>query len=304
MRLIKTKKEIKSPLRYPGGKSRAIKQILPLIPRFKEFREPFIGGGSVFIAVKQRITSQAIFKINDLNYDLYCFWKIARDRNEDLVRTVKEFKENYPNGKELYIILKENPGTNEFDRAVRFFILNRITFSGLADSGGYSQQAFEKRFTISSINRITKIKPILKNVIITNEDYEKVVLEKGKDVFIFLDPPYWKATKKRLYGKSGDLHLSFDHERFAEVMRECPHKWLITYDDSDTIRKLFNFANITEWELQYGMNNYMQSSAKKGKELFISNYDITSIKNLLSFKRKSDLNKKLRPTIVDYFIKN
>jgi len=45
---------IKSPLRYPGGKSKAIKQISKLIPSFDEFREPFIGGGSVFIYLKQR----------------------------------------------------------------------------------------------------------------------------------------------------------------------------------------------------------------------------------------------------------
>ena len=43
----------KSPLRYPGGKSKALKQILPIIPSFKEFREPMVGGGSVFFALKQ-----------------------------------------------------------------------------------------------------------------------------------------------------------------------------------------------------------------------------------------------------------
>ncbi len=45
---------IKSPLRYPGGKSKAIKQISKLIPQFDEFREPFVGGGSVFIYLKQK----------------------------------------------------------------------------------------------------------------------------------------------------------------------------------------------------------------------------------------------------------
>ncbi|MFM6152235.1 MAG: DNA adenine methylase, partial [Sphaerospermopsis kisseleviana] len=45
---------IKSPLRYPGGKSRAIKQIAQHLPtQFTEFREPLVGGGSVFIYLKQ-----------------------------------------------------------------------------------------------------------------------------------------------------------------------------------------------------------------------------------------------------------
>jgi DNA adenine methylase len=57
-------------------------------------------------------------------------------------------------------------------------------------------------------------------------------------------------------------------------MRLCSHRWLITLDDCEENRELFNFAYIYEWELQYGMNNFKQENAAVGKELFISNYDI------------------------------
>ena len=57
-------------------------------------------------------------------------------------------------------------------------------------------------------------------------------------------------------------------------MKKCKHKWLITLNNSPDIVELFSFANIYEWELQYGMNNYKQKKALKGKELFISNYPI------------------------------
>jgi len=75
-----------------------------------------------------------------------------------------------------------------------------------------------------------------------------------------------------LYGKNGNLHKSFDHEKFAETMKNCKHKWLITYDDSEYVRDLFSFAKITAWELTYGMRNVTENSDQKGKELFISNY--------------------------------
>ena len=65
---------IKSPLRYPGGKSRAVKTIAPLIPDFEEFREPFVGGGSVFFYCKQRFP-QRKFWINDLYFKLFKFWE-------------------------------------------------------------------------------------------------------------------------------------------------------------------------------------------------------------------------------------
>ena len=277
---------VKSPLRYPGGKSRAINQILLLIQNdFSEFREPFVGGGSVFIAVKQRIKHNAVFKVNDLNYDLYCFWIYVKNNLFDLVEEISRIKKNTTDGRALFKFYTENDRQwTDFDRAVRFFVLNRITFSGTVDSGGYSQQAFERRFTQSSIDRIKSLSPILKNVQISHADYENLLFQEGENVFIFLDPPYLESTKSRLYGKRGFLHTSFDHERFTENMKKCSHKWLITYDDSPNIRDLFDFANIYEWELQYGMNNYKQAKAEKGQELFISNYEVGLLKQTcLSF---------------------
>jgi len=50
---------------------------------------------------------------------------------------------------------------------------------------------------------------------------------------------------------------------------KCKYKWLITYDYSPEIRELFDFINIKEYSLQYGMNNYKQKKAEKGKELVI-----------------------------------
>ena len=190
----------KSPLRYPGGKSRALKQILPLIPvNISEFREPFVGGGSVFFAIRSLFQSRIkSYWINDLNYDLYCFWKQARDNALDLVETLTETHTIATDGRALFEELtqgKDKLNQNrdmlcEFQRAARFFILNRITFSGVVDSGGYSQAAYEKRFTESSIERVKNICPYLSGVKITNGDYTDSLFHDGEDVFIFLDPPY------------------------------------------------------------------------------------------------------------------
>jgi DNA adenine methylase len=266
---------IKSPLRYPGGKQKALRQIIPHIPtNISEYREPFIGGGSVFLAIKQLLGEQIKhYWINDLNFDLYYFWKSAQNEIQSMVEQVQEIKQKNIDGKELFKQLtSDDSSLNDFDRAVRFFVLNRITFSGTVDSGGYSQQAYEKRFTHSSIDRLLPLSPCLSSIQITNDDYENILFKEGQDVFIFLDPPYLAATKSKLYGRKGSLHTSFDHERFAANMKKCHYKWLITYDDSLEIRALFDFANITEWTLQYGMNNYKQTSAAKGQELFIKNY--------------------------------
>lgn len=265
---------LKSPLRYPGGKSRAIPKILEQLPEsFSELREPFVGGGSVFINIRQKFPAVKVW-INDLNYDLYCFWKIAQANTGELADRITKIKNETKNGRELFDEFRGtlNKDLSEFDRALRFFVLNRITFSGTVDSGGYSELAYHSRFTHSSISRLLSLEPLLQNVKITNLGYRDVILEPGNNVFVFLDPPYLVATKSRLYGKNGDLHLGFDHKQFADDMKKCQHPWLITYDDSAEIRQNFSYANLYEWELQYGMNNYKQNNAAKGKELFITNY--------------------------------
>ena len=163
--------QVKSPLRYPGGKSKAIKQIMPHIPlNITEYREPFVGGGSVFLAVKQLFFNQIkVYWINDLNYDLYCFWIHARDDIKSLVNVVTEIKYKYEDGRKLFNHFnRENLQFNDFERAVRFFVMNRITFSGTVDSGGYSQQAFAKRFTNSSIDRLQQLSSWLPSTHITN----------------------------------------------------------------------------------------------------------------------------------------
>lgn len=278
---------IKSPLRYPGGKSRAIQQMKSLLPKeFKEYREPFVGGGSFFIYLRQVYPKLKIW-INDLNPELYFFWKYAQIDSEKLAKETLKIKSERTNGRDLFneLVNVNSENLSEFERAVRFFILNRITFSGVVESGGYSQLAFVGRFTESSIERVAKLGKLLEGIKITHLDYRELLSDDGKEVFTFLDPPYFKATKSKLYGKNGILHTGFNHNEFALEMTKCNHSWLITYDDSPQIRENFEFANIYDWELQYGMNNYQQGKADKGSELFISNYK-------LPIKRKNESTEK------------
>ena len=275
---------IKTPLRYPGGKSRAVDTIARLIPDFDEFREPFLGGGSVFVYVKQRRPNKRYW-INDLYSELYEFWAMTQKDVDGLIAKVYEWKARHAVGKELYRFLNENlEKFDDTERAAAFFIYNRITFSGTTLSGGYSEGAFTGRFTESSIRRLNDLATILNGSTITNRDYEELVGTEGENVFVFLDPPYYSATKSALYGKNGNLHKSFDHERFAENMKRCPHKWLITYDDCQYIRDLFSFAHIIPWNLTYGMRNITENSNQTGRELFISNYC-----NLSDYKAKQGL---------------
>jgi DNA adenine methylase len=275
---------IKSPLRYPGGKSRAVGIMSKLVPEFDEYREPLVGGGSFFVYLKQKYSDKS-FWINDLYEPLYHFWNEAKNNMSVLIRCIDKLKDKFDDGKKLHLYLQENMNEfNPIEKAAAFFVFNRITFSGTSESGGYSEASYKGRFTESSIDRVESLSKILNDTKITNFDYQDIIENPGKNVFLYLDPPYYSATKSALYGKNGNLHKSFDHFRFAEVMQSCKHRWLITYDDNDFIRGLFSFANILKWDNKYGMRNVTNNSNQIGKELFISNYltnyHITQTENL------------------------
>ena len=214
------------------------------------------------------------FWLNDIYDDLYAFLNQCRYNPKKLTDVVRKIKEDNTDGKKMFDEIKSKIGkANKFLKAVYFFVINRTSFSGTAMSGGFSKAAYEGRFTDSSIDNIIPFGNTLKkNMKITNWDYERVVSRDGKDVFIYLDPPYHTAEKSALYGKNGDLHRGFDHERFANVMKNCNHKWLITYDDCEYIRNLFSFAKIVPFEASYGMKNVGDNSEQKGKEILIMNY--------------------------------
>ena len=287
---------IKSPLRYPGGKSKAIKKLSEFTDiAFKEYREPFVGGGSLFIYLKQCFPDRQ-FWINDLNTDVYSFWKAAQENLAEMLKLIKKFKKE-KNGKALYRKLLEMnlDKLSLTERGARFFVLNRITFSGTTESGGYSERAFQGRFTDSSIDRVAALSEILdENVKITNLDYSELLQndrsglqvheddEAGENaeievqpqcqILIYLDPPYYSATHSRLYGKKGNLHSGFDHQRFSEEIKACKMNWFISYDNSKFVRELFSFAKQHAWQLQYGMNNPNKDSCSMGEELIVSGF--------------------------------
>ena len=69
----------------------------------------------------------------------------------------------------------------------------------------------------------------------------------------------------------------FEHERLAENLKDCNHKWVLTYDNSPYIKELYSFANIFSWNITYGMQN---NTTQFKQELLISNY-LTELPNEL-----------------------
>ena len=79
-------KSYKTPLRYPGGKSRACKKMDPYFPDlrdYKEYHEPFIGGGSVAIHLTKKYPHLKVW-VNDLHYPLATFWQQLQENGSQM----------------------------------------------------------------------------------------------------------------------------------------------------------------------------------------------------------------------------
>lgn len=268
-----------SPLRYPGGKSKLARRLATAFPYFLNYREPFLGGGSVFFAAKAR-REASIWELSDINTELTNFWQQVRDNPTDLVGEIQLLRSRFPDGRELFQNVR-NPGTQGPSAAARYFVRNRISFSGNQASGGFSELSFRQRLTDSVVDRISTASKLLQEVEITNHDYGSALTREGDDVFLFLDPPYLSAKKSRLYGDKGTLHKEFDHKRFANLALASPHPWLITYDDCEEVRDLF--AGADGVAIQSFSNHYASANSglkpagpKIGQEVLISNFGISS----------------------------
>ena len=272
-------KSYKTPLRYPGGKSRACIKMDPYFPDlrdYKEYREPFLGGGSVAIHTTKKYPNLDIW-VNDLYEPLYNFWRVLQDEGNLLYESLQESKSLHSDeesARELF--LKSKSIVNDYtesslSRASSFYIINKCSFSGLTESSSFSRQASVSNFSMRGIQKLPGYTQLIQNWKITNWSYESLLTDR-KDVFTYLDPPY--DIKDNLYGKKGSMHNGFNHDDFASDCDRYVGPQLISYNSSNLVKERFNGWEAGEFDLTYTMRSvgeYMREQ-KERKELLLFNY--------------------------------
>ena len=279
-------KALKTPLRYPGGKSMVASMLCDNIPRtVSEYREPFLGGGSVALEFTRRNPDIPVW-VNDKYWYLYNFWVVLQENSEELSNVLAMYKDKYDtkeSARELFNTCKENiDKQSEFQAAVYFWIMNKCSYSGLTENSSFSPQASVQNFTKRGITNLPRYSEMIQHWHITNTDYSHLLTEPGdEDTFIFLDPPY--DIKDFLYGgKGGTMHKGFDHQIFADRCGACNHDWMITYNVNDNIKHMFRHFTQRPFSITYGMQHRANN---KHKELMISNFQqLSVIEQLLNYE--------------------
>ena len=258
---------IKSPLRYPGGKSRAVSIISKYIPKdTTQLCSPFFGGGSLELACAQN-------GIRVYGYDsfgpLVDFWQNLLTNPKKLAANVEKY---HPLKKEKFYELQkiQLESKSKLERSTVFFVLNRTSFSGSTLSGGMASGGpyNNPRFTKSSIEKIRKFK--VNNLTIQQADFKKSI-PRHKNAMLYLDPLY--LIQSKLYGKKGDLHKNFDHVGLAKILKKR-NNWILSYNNSKEIHELYSDYIILYPDWKYGM-----SRNKSSREVLILSHDIDKKSN-------------------------
>jgi len=235
---------MRSLLRYPGGKTRGVEFITQSFPKnLDKLLSPFFGGGSIELSIAAKGT--VVF-----GYDIFSplveFWQCLTTQANKLADEVEKY---YPLSKDKFYELQRTQTTfrTKLERAAVYYVLNRSSFSGATLSGGMSPE--HPRFTLTSIERLRNYSN--PNIQIEVADFKKS-LALHPFTFTYLDPPY--LIKSSLYGKKGDAHKDFDHEGLSEILKRREH-WILSYNDCDEIRELYEGFHILTPNWKYGMSN-------------------------------------------------
>jgi len=282
-----SQKSLKTCLRYPGGKSRAVAKMDPYFPdlrNYDEFREPFLGGGSVALHVTKKYPFLKIW-VNDLYEPLVNFWQQLQMFGVDMKNTLTALKSEYNTPDKAKVLFTDaKVSVNDLhqtnlERAVAFYVVNKCSFSGLTESSSFSPQASNANFSVRGIEKLPEYSKLIEKWRITNYSYD-YLLDGDTTAFVYLDPPY--DIKDNLYGNKGSMHKGFDHDKFAADCDSCSMQQLISYNSDQLVKDRFKNWNAAEFDLTYTMRSvgeYMREQ-KQRKELLLFNYGIEGLVEL------------------------
>jgi len=290
------KRQCLSPLRYAGGKSKAVGLILSNLPYLKSKRiiSPFFGGGSFELCLSQEIGIEV--KGYDIFGLLVNFWDVLINNKDEFIEQLKKFKiteEEFTYNRHVLlnywdkikpldlvyntkkkVELNEEHLTllddNSLLQAVYYYYNMTLSygpmFLGWPSSNEINKSKFERR-----IKNLEKIN--LKNLSVECKDFEEV-LSLHQDDFLFLDPPYYlEGDSKMFKGMYPNCnfaihHNKFNHQRLAELLKSHKGGFLLTYNNCSPVREMYNDCKFEfpEWHYTYGQGETRIGKNRKKEE--------------------------------------
>lgn len=273
---------MKNPLRYPGAKSKLFDYVKKLLEveglKGCTFYEPFAGSASLsWMLLEENVVDNVV--INEKDPLLYHFWKAVFENTEGLIQKIEQTEISIDTWKECakYKELSHLIGKTSVEIGYAGLFLNRTNFSGILKAnpiGGIEQKSdykidcrFNKKKVIEAIRSIAGF---ANRVTVSNEDAVEFMrralkYKRNRKTFVYIDPPYYKEGP----GLYRYFFTEKQHQELAKFIKTKGFPWLLSYDDAEEIRRLYNKKSCVNLYLDYSVK-----TSKKGKEILISNLEI------------------------------
>lgn len=250
---------IKPFVKWAGGKNGLINSLISFIPKnFNSYFEPFVGGGALFFYLKNiNILNSKKIYLNDKNTELINAYKQIKINPNKLLEELEILKNNH--SKEYFYKIRNLDrdfdfySLSEVFRAARFIYLNKTCFNGLCRynaKGNFNTPIGSyKNPKIYDKDLIFSVYDVLKNVSITNKDFEVVSLKAKKGDFVYFDPPYYPLNKTSSFVSYTDNFSANEQIRLYKLfkMLDCEGiKVLQSNSNTDFIKELYKDFEIIE----------------------------------------------------------
>ena len=263
--------DLKTFIKYPGGKSRMVKPILERLPESNTFVDAFVGGGSVSIAYAKKYPNSIIY-MNDLDKFTYSMWKVVVSGSDKDVENLSVFISQVPT---IELFKKNRELMSSEDTVIRAYLgifFHKCTFSGMFDGnpiGGFKQESkWKVGCHYNSENIIRKMLAVRKllrgRTIVTNNDFRDLKID--ADLYYF-DPPYVVVGEK-LYSVGFDEK---DHIDLSNIIKQIGGGWVLSYNDHPLVRDIYSDCKIESLDHTMTMSSFCgEKKCRVKTELLIS----------------------------------
>lgn len=287
---------IKTPVSRVGNKTAILHILYALFPiQYGRFIDVFGGSGSVLLG-NPEICPFEVY--NDFDRNLANLFRCMKERTIAVIRELgfchlnsredfiairrffenEQFDDKYlseelrltqilfpsPEANELMEMRKKITADYDVRRAAMFLKLLRFSYSSSGKS--YASQPFDIR---KLFGLISQLQDRLANVVVENQDFETLIKHYDRpDAFFYLDPPYFSTEDMYEVGFGWD-----DHVRLRDMLKNIKGKFLLSYNDCDEIRELYNGFSMFDFSRTHSMAQRYEAG-KEFKELLIGNYDL------------------------------
>lgn len=261
-----------TPIRYPGGKTK----IYPLVDAILErngligstYAEAYCGGAG--LAIKLLLNNRVSrIVLNDIDPAVYSIWHAILNNSAELCEFIESVPLTIDEWKRQRDTLQSEESPS-FELGKAAFYLNRTNRSGilrggpiggLSQSGKYRINArFNREALCNKVNKIAERSCCIDLYNMDAIDFINRILMETPNLFVNFDPPYVEKGPG-LYHNAYTMH---DHFLVADAIRKCAFPWIVTYDDSEQIRALYQGQYMGKIKL-----GYSAAVHKTGSELMI-----------------------------------